>query len=183
MSTQTKVLKNGIPSFDATGHVSMLPAANVTNPFGFTQKIILFQEAPGGGPVMILVSDIGAYPVAQGFKPCGLMGLCYKYNTGRISNGFGIAVINAFASYDLGDNNSQCLSSTHPLIRPFIAKYNGHAYVGIKTSGNSGTLTLVGQAYNLLDTPIILNNRDGMNTADAEILEESPSQVFKNSGG
>lgn len=166
----TKKLKNGIPAFDANGTVSMIPRSAVDNPFGFIYKQIAFQEAPSGVTVLILISDIGAYPVATGFAVHGFTGLCMKTNVGSVNNGFGTSIVDAIASHNLTEAYGHTLTTTLSKIVPKIVKYNGRAYVAIAISGNSGTLCLIGTGYELLDSPIILNNRNGMNVSDAEVL-------------
>lgn len=180
--SDVKILQNGVPCFDASGKATMLAASSITEPLGLTQKAVSFTEDPSGGKVLILISDIGEYPTSEKIARQGFVGLCIKDNGGLIGNGFGGALVNAVISHKFVDQGL-ALSSSHPYIKPCIAKYNDHCYIGIFVQGNSGTLYMIGKAFSLLASPIVLNNRNGNNVADAEILAESPSMQFQNSGG
>ncbi|MDE6680420.1 MAG: hypothetical protein K2J92_03610 [Muribaculaceae bacterium] len=168
--------KNGLPYFDATGNMSMVARSDLQSNLGFIYKQINYTEAPKGVFSVILLSDIGVWPCNTGFTPHGFSGLVFKYNNGYISNGFGIGIINAMACYTI-EERGICLTSTQQRIIPIIAKYNGHCYVGIKVSGNTGKLYLTGYGYNLLNTPILLNDKNNMNLADAEILFEAEASA------
>ncbi len=145
---------------------------HVQAPLGLSVKEISFIEDPGGSYVRILISDIGAYPVATGFSKHGFCGLAFKDNNGYVK-GLGMAVINAIASYSLtatSTSNGVLLNSTHSNITPHVCKYNGRCYLAIDISGNTGIVSLVGYCFKLLENPIVLNNRNDMNVADSETL-------------
>ena len=167
--SKATILKNGIPSFDASGSVSMIPKSTVEQPFGFKTIGISYTEEPRGNESIVLISDIGAYPLADGFGMHGFTGIVFKYNGGYLGNGFGMAIVNAAAGYSV-NGSGPCLNTTHSLIMPMIVKYNGHVYIAIKVKGNSGTLSFYGRTFDMLPTPIILNNRNGLNVSDAQIL-------------
>lgn len=170
MSLETKplqdVLKNAqeVTSFASTDKLVAIDNQGVPKkirPFFSVNKVISFSESVGGKEVKILIADIGAYPVASGFAPCGFSGLCYKYNIGAIHNGFGASIVNAVASYSLAEPYGVKLDTTQECIKPSIVTYNGHAYIAIGVNGNSGSLSLIGFGYNLLETPIVLGSKTG----------------------
>lgn len=167
--SKATVLKNGIPSFDASGSVSMIPRSSVDHPFGFNTISINYTEEPTGGKSLVLIADLGTYPITNGFGMFGFTGIVYKHNGGYLGNGFGMCIVNASVGYSI-DNAGPCLSTTYGKVLPMLVKYKGHVYVAIKISGNSGYLYMYGKTFNLLANPIILNNRNGLNVSDAEIL-------------
>lgn len=178
--SEAMIPKNGLPCFDATGNMSMVSRNDLQSSLGFVRKLISYTRPVGNDFGIILLSDIGAWPCSTGFLHYGFAGLVYKYNTGHVYGGFGMGLVNAVACYEV-TANGVCLNSTQQYIIPVVVKYNGHCYVGIKVFGNTGHVHLIGYGYNLLDTPIVLNNRDNMNKADAEILFEA--EAFAVGGG
>lgn len=163
------VPKNGIPAFDASGNISMIPRSNVDSPFGFSKKTISVQEVPGGGYGYLLLADAGQYPLMNTITPTGFSGLAFKNNNGYIRY-YGMALVNASVSYNASGTNGSRLTTTADSFIPVVVKYNGHAYVGLKYAGNTGSVTLYGLFNNCLKTPIIVNNRDGKNIDELEIM-------------
>lgn len=148
------------------GGLKSIPIKDVQ--LGMEKREYLINESAGGEEVRILLADLGT-SLNPHTNMKGFCGFVKKYNTGYLY-GTGICVMNALQSYQIGDSGV-VLNSTLSWCRPFIARYQGRYYVGIRFMGNSGRITLIGDFYDCLPAPIILGQKnENKPITDAEIV-------------